>query len=1541
MSEYLSGRELNLKIGVSSYTESKVVLEVIGKTVLGVTSTTDLYADTLKVRNLNFDGFSFDNLVVSGVVTASKFISTVLTGTSPITVASSTLVSNLNAQYLNGNQSSYFTNASNLNAGLVPAARLFSSNDFNVLGSLYVSNDLSVGGTSVILNTQSLQIKDRDIVLGITTDAFGNDISTDLTANHGGIAIASTVGSPLISLAVPGISSIPDTYKQMMWVKSGTFAGLNTDAFLFNYAVGVGTNQLQPGVRLKSGSLEVTDSRVSSGLFVGALQGNASTATTASNLPGGLKGSIPYQDSPGITTLLSVGPPNYILLSNGPGLAPYWGNAGSASQAFTGITIKDEGETVGITSQISILDFVGPNVRATANPTPTGIATITIDDYVSLAGVATNVIGGIASVTSLNATGPSTISSVQISGGIVTATNFVGNLSGIAITARNVIGGVQGSILFQKSSGITTVLPPGLNGQVLITNGDNQDPYWAPLTSATGSFGGITIKDEGNVVGTASSITTVNFTGPNVSVVANPGPNGIATVTIADYVSVSGYSTVSGIATYTPNAGIATNVIGGIASVTNLNVTGPSTIGSVQFSGGIVTATTFSGNHTGVVNVTNLSVTGPSTFGLVQVSGGIVTSTSGIVTYYGDGSKLQGVSAFFVVSQTLSATPAYLTFANDIGVSSIGVSTTGSNSFVFIPSSGFVGIGSTTPVSKLDVNGDVRVSGVVTATRFSGDGSSLTGINATSIVGITTYSLVSGIATNVIGGIASVTALSVSGITTVASLNVSGIGTTIPVRIGTGSSIVVIDSMGDVGINTNNPQYPLDVVGNVRVSGNIIANNVISLDANVGEIVRTNAGIVSTNSLNTVVLDTYNTTLYRSARYTVQVSSQGSLIPGTSSISSITGGTSYFPGTYTTQDIVSVAGVGSYGKATINVVPEFSIAVNSCIDGVFTAATNLPSGVTTNQTLLFNQNLNLSQHQQSRISSFTLSPSGVGYTATPTIIVSPPIIASNPVPEVGIGSTAIVSVASMLVSNVIQTTSGFVTSIIPTVTFSGPSVGVTAIGLVSFGISTINVTNAGSGYTFSPSLTIAAPYNPTGFAAAVGLGISSLNWAVSGGSGYLPADSIIVTVNPIGGVGTGATIAAAGTGIGGTVLFTVVNTGLGYTTPPLFSVTGGSGSGAGVTITRMIVTNVTVTAPGLGVTVGLARTNDITFTGGGGGTGAGATANTIVTTGVSITNAGFGYSISPTLTYNPAGVTTSQVGLGISAINVLSTGIGYTVIPSVTISPGPSIGTTVAAGLSTALGYAGIAGTTILAGPGYGATSVYYMNILSNRTFNISTSIGVGLTAGTGIVGYGFSIGLSTSRTGTLSLGSTTIIAGAISTTGITVGMPVQNNTIITPGTTVSNIGIGSIFLSTPALNTGLLTTSFIFGTGILISGRINSINVTEFGSGYAANQNITTRLTNFDRSSIQYDANVGSCFTFTVSNVVSNFQLSDVLTLHSVGSGSTTAYFIEVAGIADTTELGEFGSTLTGTGSTSYNLTFTPNYAYNTLKFNRTLFTN
>ena len=62
-------------------------------------------------------------------------------------------------------------------------------------------------------------------------------------------------------------------------------------------------------------------------------------------------------------------------------------------------------------------------------------------------------------------------------------------------------------------------------------------------------------------------------------------------------------------------------------------------------------------------------------------------------------------------------------------------------------SGGNVGIGSTLPSSKLDVGGDGKFTGVVTATAFHGDGSALTGIS----VGITTEAITpSGITTHLL-----------------------------------------------------------------------------------------------------------------------------------------------------------------------------------------------------------------------------------------------------------------------------------------------------------------------------------------------------------------------------------------------------------------------------------------------------------------------------------------------------------------------------------------------------------------------------------------------------------------------------------------------------------------------------------------------------------------------------------------------------------------------------------------------------------------------
>ena len=59
----------------------------------------------------------------------------------------------------------------------------------------------------------------------------------------------------------------------------------------------------------------------------GSVTGNATTATTATNLAGGAQGSIPYQTAPGTTALLPKGTAGQVLAMNGTATAPEWTNA--------------------------------------------------------------------------------------------------------------------------------------------------------------------------------------------------------------------------------------------------------------------------------------------------------------------------------------------------------------------------------------------------------------------------------------------------------------------------------------------------------------------------------------------------------------------------------------------------------------------------------------------------------------------------------------------------------------------------------------------------------------------------------------------------------------------------------------------------------------------------------------------------------------------------------------------------------------------------------------------------------------------------------------------------------------------------------------------------------------------------------------------------------------------------------------------------------------------------------------------------------------
>ena len=152
------------------------------------------------------------------------------------------------------------------------------TSDLDVL-NLNVNGNVNVAGSSFILNADQLRIEDKDIVLAFTTSTTPNDN----TANHAGVAVASTQGSFLVPLDVVGINTLPNTYKQMMWVKNGTMGAGTTDAWLFNNAVGVGSTQVPNGVYFAAGRIQATvDTLTAPNVYVSGTVGIGSTIPKSS-----------------------------------------------------------------------------------------------------------------------------------------------------------------------------------------------------------------------------------------------------------------------------------------------------------------------------------------------------------------------------------------------------------------------------------------------------------------------------------------------------------------------------------------------------------------------------------------------------------------------------------------------------------------------------------------------------------------------------------------------------------------------------------------------------------------------------------------------------------------------------------------------------------------------------------------------------------------------------------------------------------------------------------------------------------------------------------------------------------------------------------------------------------------------------------------------------------------------------------------------------------------------------------------------------------
>ena len=649
--------------------------------------------------------------IVGAFVTAANIL---FDGTGNVSFAATIVPDSIGlGTYTSGDYVRYITGTSNqivvtggLGEGSTPQIGLTTnvtiSNNLSVTNDLFVGGNVSVAGTSFVLNAAELRIEDRDLVLGFTTTS----LPSDTTANHGGIAIASTEGIGLVPLQAVGLNTFPDSYKQLMWVRSGTWTGLTTDAFIFNYGVGIGSTQVPNGVRLSVGSgIQMTDTNISSPR--GQISGNVLSA----NLISGTN-----QQNTGVTTSLGG------FIGNLTGAANYAYAAGFSTFSSTS-GFSTVASIAGFTTQAAVAGFATNATRAGVATFSTLAGSAGFATVATQAGISTNTIGGVVDVNALRTTGIATFSAISV-GGTTGINQYVLTSTGLGLS-------------WQAVTGIGAI--SGVN----ITPDNTNKVYYIPF------------------VNVSAGTTATQYVDTNIGLVYNPGLErlGIGTTNPGDTLDVQGtlyvrdYITsptfygnfvgvTSGVTFYSYNAGVSTIAsIAGFATVsTQAGVSSYSTFANLAGAAGFATVSSVSGFSTF-----------SSTAGFATVSTWSGISTIASVAGFATVAIQAGVS-------TISAVAGFATVATRAGIATLATYAYSAGFTTFSGVAGFATVSTIAGVATLApyayVAGFSTYAGNVGFATFAG------------VAGFATVSTQAGISTSVVGGVANVTSLNVSGVST-------------------------------------------------------------------------------------------------------------------------------------------------------------------------------------------------------------------------------------------------------------------------------------------------------------------------------------------------------------------------------------------------------------------------------------------------------------------------------------------------------------------------------------------------------------------------------------------------------------------------------------------------------------------------------------------------------------------------------------------------------------------------------------------------------
>jgi len=434
------------------------------------------------------------------------------------------------------------------------------------------------------------------------------------------------------------------------------------------------------------------------GSIVSGAVASATLAASATNIAGGAAGSLPYQSASGTTTFLALGTTNYVLTAGASApqyVAQSTLSVGSATTATTATNLAGGvagsipwQSAVGVTG-FTALGTTGQVLTSngTSTPTwatPTAYATVTDDTTTNATRYPL-----FANQTSGNlSTSYTSSTKYQYNpfSGVLTATGFSGSGASLtSLTAGNLTGTIPSAVLGNSTLyiGTTAVLLNAASGSItsLAVNISGSAASASTATTATNATN-VAVTDNTSSVATWYP-TLVSTTTGNLPITTSS--------TKLSFVPSTGVLSANGVA-LTGNLGTVTSVTGTAPVVSSGGTTPAISMAAATTSvNGYLTSTdwtTFNGKQTALVSGTNIKTVGGvsllgsgdvGTIGVGYGGTGLTTLTAGYIPYG------NGTSAFNS-SSTLYFNPV---MAGGVG---LGIGTTSPLTTVYAVSNTSTGL---------------------------------------------------------------------------------------------------------------------------------------------------------------------------------------------------------------------------------------------------------------------------------------------------------------------------------------------------------------------------------------------------------------------------------------------------------------------------------------------------------------------------------------------------------------------------------------------------------------------------------------------------------------------------------------------------------------------------------------------------------------------------------------------------------------------------------------------------------------------------------